>query len=64
MIDIRTVLHQLGAGEKALGNPGSTMVVTPQDVDLIVAHAAGILGLVINRALQPGLGLGDIAALM
>ena len=40
------------------------MVVTPQDVDLIVAHAAGILGLVINRALQPGLGLGDIAALM
>ena len=64
VIDIRTVLHQLGAGEKALGNPGSTMVVTPQDVDLIVAHAAGILGQVINRALQPGLGLGDIAALM
>lgn len=40
------------------------MFVTPRFIDSIVEHAARLTGFAINRALNPSIGLEDMAALV
>lgn len=63
VVDAATLLNDLCPactdGEAAL-----SMMVTPRDIDQIVAQGARIVAMALNRALQPALTQRDIAALM
>lgn len=47
-----------------LSERARTMMVTPREIDLAVGHAAKTIALSINKALQPGLTLDEITALV
>ena len=47
-----------------LGGGIGEMIVTPREIDALVTDAAGVIASAVNRALQPGLSDGDIAAMM
>ena len=64
VIDLRTVIHGMKGGNGEWEQEGRSLVVTPQDVDLMVAHGAGLLSMMINKALQPHMSLQDISALL
>ena len=40
------------------------MIVTPKEIDNIIKHAADILSLIINKALQTDLSLSEIRTLI
>ena len=40
------------------------MVVTPREIDDLIADAAGVIASAVNRALQPDLSEEEIAAMM
>lgn len=42
---------------------GARMVVTPREIDLLVEHAAKLVGLAIGRALQPHIPIEDMMAI-
>lgn len=42
---------------------GARMVVTPREIDLLVEHAAKLVGLAIGRALQPHISIEDMMAI-
>ncbi|MBQ5398333.1 MAG: GPR endopeptidase [Ruminococcus sp.] len=50
--------------KKLLSPRGSTMVVTPKEIDLLIDRASRLLSLCINRALQEDVEIGVIEALM
>jgi spore protease len=55
----------LDCGNVKLGELGKeSMFVTPRYIDSIVEHAARLAGFAINRALNPSIGLEDMAALV
>ena len=40
------------------------MVVTPREIDDLIADAAGVIATAVNRALQPDLSQEEIMAMM
>jgi Germination protease. len=52
------------AAEKHLLEPqGGSMMITPREVDVIISHASRVLAWAINKALHPGLSVGELAYL-
>ena len=49
--------------EKNVEPHGERMIVTPREIDLLVEHAAKLVGLAIGRALQPHIPIQDMLAL-
>lgn len=43
---------------------GSVMMVTPREIDLLIDHAAFLVALAINKALQPGIAVEDMLSLV
>ena len=39
---------------------GSDLVVTPRELDSVIAHGAALLAAAINRALQPRLSIAQL----
>ncbi len=70
VVDARTLaLDLLGGGEDteepaALAGRGASLFVTPKDVDAQVREIGKILGYGISLALQPGLAVEDLTALL
>jgi spore protease len=60
-IDDEKTAEQL---KSILSPRGSTMVVTPKEIDLLIDRASRIVSLSINKALQSSVDIADIEALM
>ncbi len=63
VVDAATLLNDL-CPDCADGDAARAMMVTPRDIDQIIAQGARIMAMALNRALQPSLTQRDIAALM
>ena len=63
--------QRLSTQSRAAGIPtlmqaeeGRDLVVTPRDLDGVIAHGAALLGAAINRALQPKLSVAQLCWLV
>lgn len=63
VVDMATITQEL-SGSQPLSPGGETMMVTPRDIDVIVEKSAKTLSMAINKALQPGLSVNDLTALV
>ncbi len=64
-IGVPTVVDLYSAAKNGEdGGQGSVMMVTPREIDVVIEHAAKLIGFGINRALHPGLSVEDIAGLV
>lgn len=64
VVDAETLVADLTGDENAVTDKERAgMIVTPREIDLVVERAAKIIGLSINRALQPHLSIDDIMML-
>lgn len=67
VVDMTTIAYDLlGEGHQSnkVSDKGRTMMVTPREIDVVIEHAAKLVGFAINKALQPDLSLEDIIALV
>lgn len=66
VVDAKTLANDLlgqEAGDR-LERGGEKMMVTPREIDLLIEHAAKLISLSINRALQPDIDAQDLFALV
>lgn len=64
VVDAATLVADLTGDENAVADKEKAgMIVTPREIDLVVERAAKIIGLCINKALQPHLSIDDIMML-
>ena len=47
-----------------MAQEGKDLVVTPRELDSVIAHGAALLGAAINRALQPRLSIAQLCWLV
>lgn len=66
VVDAATLALELTAKGESTGmdDAARTMMVTPRDVDTLIAQGAKILSLAINKALQPSLPLEELSFLV
>ena len=65
-IAARLGLPVIAAGIPTLmaAQEGKDLVVTPRELDSVIAHGAALLGAAINRALQPRLSIAQLCWLV
>lgn len=62
VVDLNTLSNDICSGSAPAKN--GEMIVTPREIDTIIDHAADIISMGINCALQPNLSQDDITALI
>ena len=66
VVDARTCQTKVTDDEKTLEKISflkEPLMVTPREIDVLIQRASQVLGLCLNKALQPGLSLEDLSAL-
>lgn len=62
--DAQTLVEDLTNGERSAENEeNSKMIVTPREIDIVVERASKLIGLAVNKALQPHLSIDEIMML-
>lgn len=65
VVDAQTLVNDLTDDEKEISREeNKQMIITPREIDLVVERASKIIGLSINKALQPELTVEDILMLV
>lgn len=67
VVDMTTIAQDLFGAEELPAHSreqGRAMMVTPREIDVLIDRAAKLLGLGINRALQPSLSIDELAGLV
>lgn len=62
--DAQTLVEDLTNGERSAENEeNGKMIVTPREIDIVIERASKLIGLSINKALQPHLSIDEIMML-
>lgn len=65
VVDARTLINDLTDGNcEANESESEKMIVTPREIDLVIDRSARLIGLSINKALQPHLSVDEIMMLV
>lgn len=65
VVDAQTLVNDLiGSNAEISEKESREMIVTPREIDLVIDRASRLIGLTINKALQPHLGVDEIMMLV
>ena len=64
VVDAQTLVSDLTDNEKEISREeNKSMIITPREIDLVVERASKIIGLAVNKALQPHLSVDEMLML-
>ena len=65
VVDAQTLVNDLTDDKKEISKEeNKEMIITPREIDLVIQRASRIIGLSINKALQPHLSVDDVMMLV
>ena len=65
VVDAQTLVNDLTDNEKEISRKENReMIITPREIDLVVERASKLIGLSVNKALQPQLSVDEIMMLV
>ncbi|MCQ2485977.1 MAG: GPR endopeptidase [Clostridia bacterium] len=65
VVDVQTLVNDLvGNNAEISAKDSKEMIVTPREIDLVIGRASRLIGLTINKALQPHLSVDEIMMLV
>lgn len=65
VVDVQTLVNDLTDDETEIAREeNKKMIVTPREIDLVVERASRIIGLSVNKALQPHLSVDEVMMLV
>lgn len=63
VVDAGTLVNDLTDGKGNISDESREMIITPREIDLVVERASKLIGLAVNKALQPHLSIDEIMML-
>ena len=64
VVDAGTLVHGLIGESTPLKKENSNMIITPREIDLVIDRAARLVGMAVNKALQPHISAEEILMLL
>lgn len=64
VVDAKTLVHGLVGEEVSQKNEKMNMIITPREIDLVIDRAARVIGMTVNRALQPHITIREMLTLV
>ncbi len=64
VVDAQTLVYDLSAEKPQIKSHCSEMIITPREIDLVIQRASRLVGMTINRALQPHISTNEMLMLV
>lgn len=64
VVDAGTLVHGIVGEKTPLKKENSNMIITPREIDLVIDRAARVVGMAVNKALQPHISTEEILMLL
>lgn len=64
VVDAGTLVHGIVGEDTVIDEEKRNMIITPREIDLVVDRAAKLVGMAVNKALQPDLSTEEILMLL
>ncbi len=64
VVDAGTLVHGIVGENTPVNEENQNMIITPREIDLVIDRAARLVGMAVNRALQPHISTEEILMLL
>lgn len=64
VVDVGTLVSDLTGSENNLTEESRNMIITPREIDIVIERASELIGMAINKALQPDISVDEMMLLM
>ena len=64
VVDVGTLVHGIIGEHTHIDEEKQSMIITPREIDLVIDRAARLVGMAINKALQPNISAEEILMLL
>ncbi|MBQ8228057.1 MAG: GPR endopeptidase [Clostridia bacterium] len=64
VVDAKTLVHGIMGEETPLEEENQNMIITPREIDLVIDRAARLVGMAVNKALQPHISTEEMLMLV
>lgn len=64
VVDVGTLVNDLTGSKSKLSEENRNMIITPREIDIVIERASELIGMAINKALQPDVSVDEMMMLV
>ncbi len=64
VVDVGTLVNDLTGSKSELSEENRNMIITPREIDIVIERASELIGMAINKALQPDISIDEMMMLV
>lgn len=64
VVDAKTLVSDITKNKTCISRENESMIITPREIDLVIGRAAKLVGMTVNRALQPHISTEEMMMLV
>lgn len=64
VVDVGTLVNDLTGSKSELSEENRNMIITPREIDIVIERASELIGMAINKALQPDVSVDEMMMLV
>lgn len=64
VVDVGTLVNDLTGSKSELSEENRNMIITPREIDIVIERASELIGMAINKALQPDISVDEMMMLV
>lgn len=64
VVDVETLVNDLTGAKSNIPEENRNMIITPREIDIVIERASELIGMAINKALQPNISVDEMMMLV
>ena len=64
VVDVETLVNDLTGSKRDISKENRNMIITPREIDIVIERASELIGMAINKALQPNISVDEMMMLV
>lgn len=64
VVDVETLVNDLTGSKSDISKENRNMIITPREIDIVIERASELIGMAINKALQPNISVDEMMMLV
>ncbi len=64
VVDVETLVNDLTGSKSDISKENRNMIITPREIDIVIERASELIGMAINKALQPNISADEMIMLV